>query len=158
VLYVLDGSEYKKITNDREISVKDLERWANWGGFPPVYYVWEFSGTRKIKFLGNGDTINGKTYELYYIKKPTTELSSDSDTSLAPEEYREAAPYYAASQLKKQIGQTEMAAAYMQEFLRIVREAQEHVERRDLNYDLPRPDLNIGDVSTIDVQGGGNPV
>lgn len=158
VLYILSSSTVKyKITNDREISVKDLERYAGYGGDIPWYYTWEFSGTRKIKFLGSSGN-NGRTYELFYIKKPTTELSSDSDESLFPEELREAPVHYAASQLLEQIGKTDLAQYHMNKYLEYVQMGRKLVIDRDLDYDLPRPDFNMGDTQVQDTQGGGFPV
>lgn len=155
VLYVQNsGTEKYKITNDREISVKDLERYAAYGGDVPYYYIWEFSGTRKMKLLGSSG-INGKTYDLYYIKKPTTELSDDTDTSLFPEEYREASVYYAAGQLLKQIGKVDQSNEYMSEYISIAQRASSTILRRDVNYDQPRPDFNIAEPFVQDIQGGG---
>jgi len=141
------------ITNDREISIKDYERYYNYSGTPPYYYFWEFSGTRKIKFIGSS---TGQTYLLYYFRKPTTELSSDSDTSVFPEEYREASVYYAAAELLQQIGKHEQSNKYRQMYFEFVRKAMLDGEAHYLDKQYPVPDVNIiGGGSTTDVQGGG---
>lgn len=110
-LYVVISSVATKITADRELSVKDLERfWASTSDVP-FYYFWEDEGVKYIYFLGSTAN-NTRTYHLYYIRKPTTELSADSDVSILPEEFREASVYYAASELLRQIGKTQLADSY----------------------------------------------
>ena len=142
------------ITDEREISIQDYERYYNWAGSPPYYYYWRFSGTRKIKFIGS---VNGQTYLLYYFRRPTTELSGDSDTSIHDEEYREAPVYYAAAQLLQQIGKTQMADRYMAIYMKYVRDAQEQAERHFIRKQSAHPDVNIIGGSNVDVEGGGLP-
>lgn len=159
VLYVLNTTTngYYKVTNDREISVKDLERYSSYGGDIPFYYIWEASGVRQMNLLGAASSINGKTYKLYYIKKPSTEMSSDSDTSILPEEFREAPVYYAAAQLLDQIGKSTLSDRYMAKYNEFVIKAQIYISRRDVDWDLPRPDQNYAATTVIDTIGTGNP-
>lgn len=157
VLFIINGNKYQKITSDREISVKDLERYGDYGGDIPFYYVWQFSNTRRIKLLGSSG-INGRTYQLFYIVKPTTELDDDSDESLFPEEFREASVYHAASELIRQIGKIDMAAEFKTQYLEYVGRAQKRAVEMYMDYDLPRPDFNIADTTIQDIQGGGLPV
>src|SRR3989304_4517097 len=95
-LYITVGSVKYRIDNDREISPKDLERWNDYSGDIPYYYFWNFSGTRKMKFVGTASNINGAAYDLYYFETPTTDLDATSDVSILPEEYRQAPVYKAA--------------------------------------------------------------
>lgn len=141
------------ITNDREISLADYERYYNYAGTPPYHYYWEFSGTRKIKFFG---TVNGSTYLWWYFKKPTTELSDLTDTSLFPEEYREASVFYAAATLQNQIGKTEIGARYMNEYFSLANKGRIEAEKHFVDKKIPRPDFGEDDQLTIvDIQGRG---
>jgi len=137
---------------DREISIRDYERYYNYSGTPPYYYYWEFSGTRYIKFFGSA---NGSTYKLYYFKRPTTELSSDSDTSIIPEEYREASVYYAAAELLQQAGKMQLANQYREVYVGYVRKAQMEAEKHYVDKQYANPDLNIIGSADQDFQGGG---
>lgn len=142
-----------QISDEREISINDYERYYNYAGSPPYFYYWRFSDTRKIKFIGN---VNGQTYALYYFKRPTTELDADADVSIHDEEYREAPCFYAASQLLSQIGKTQMADRYMSQYMKLVRDAQLLAEQHFLRKDYPHPDVNIvGGSTTNDIQGQG---
>lgn len=140
------------LTNEREVSVKDYERWVNYGGSVPLYYFSEESGTRYIKFFGS---TNGLSYILYYIRKPTTELSSDSDTSIFPEEYREASVYYAAYSLLQQIGKNEISDRYLAVYQKYVRDAKDYAERLYVDKNYANPDTNSVGGFTNDVQGVG---
>lgn len=142
----------KIITNDRELSVKDWERFYNWNGTPPYYYFWEESGVRYIKLLGS---TTGLTYKLYYFKRPVTELSDDADVSLHAEEWREAAPFYAASQLLQQAGKNQQADRYFQMYLKLVRDAQMQMEKRYLDKQYANVDINMATGAETDIQGGG---
>lgn len=153
-LYIVSGTQQWHITNDREIAVTDIERYAAYGGDTPYYYIYEDDGTRKIAFLGSTAN-NGRTYKLHYAKKPSTEMSLDAAVSILPEEFREAPVYYAAAQLLRQIGKTDLAKEYMDEYFGYVQRAQTRLENQNLAYEYPRPDLNIVDPSLTDVQGGG---
>jgi hypothetical protein len=68
---------------NNEVSIQDYDRYYTSGSSYPYYYMSEESGSRYFKFFGSS---NGQTYILYYIKKPTTALSSDSDESIFPDE------------------------------------------------------------------------
>ena len=142
----------KVITNDREVSLSDYERYYNAGDTNPYYYFWEFSGVRKIKFFGSP---NDSTYQLWYFQKPTTELSDDSDTSLLPEEYREGPVFYAASELLTQIGKTELADYYRNKYEFWVSRAKVKFEEKYVDKEYARPDFGDQRQSTTDVQGGG---
>ena len=142
----------KVITKDREISAKDYERWATYNGSTVMYYISEESGTRYFKFLGSS---TGLTYILFYIKKPSTELSSDSDTSILPEELREASVYYAASELMRQIGKNEIANTYWQKYMDLVREGIDKADEMYMDKQYANPDVNAVGPNTTDVQGGG---
>lgn len=140
------------IKNDREVSVQDWERYYNYGGNIPYYYFWEYSGTRYIKFFGS---VNGLTYYIYYFKKPTTELSDDTDVSLFPEEYREASVYYAAAELLQQLGKNQMSDRFRQRYYEIVKKAEMDAEKHFMTKEYPNPDVNIVGGMTNDVQGQG---
>jgi len=140
------------ITNDREISVTQWERYQDWGGDRPFMYYWEFSGTRKIKLFG---TVNGKTYKLFYFKRPTTELDADGDVSLIPEEYREAPVFFAASELMLQIGKTELANRFREQYQFYVDKAKLFFEKNFVNNEYPKPDFGEEFVPENDVQGQG---
>lgn len=140
------------LTKDREVSVKDYERWYNYNGAIPIYYISEESGTRYIKFFG---TATGSTYSLYYIKKATTELSADSDTSIFPEEYREASAYWAAGELLQQMGKNQIADKYKAVYLNYVRDGQKYVEKLYMDKDYAAPDTNMIAGFQNDIQGQG---
>lgn len=144
-----------QITNNREVSLKDYERYSAFSGMPPYYYFWEFSGTRKIKFFGSA---TGQAYYLYYFKKPTTELSSDSDVSLHPEEYREGPVYYAASELLKSIGKHQESSIFRAYYDSLVQKAKEEVQRSYINKELAVPDLgNDYETYSTDISGRSYP-
>lgn len=130
------------ITSDREIALSDLGRFKNWQGDDPFYYFWKFSDTWKIKFLGNSGNINGKTYELFYFKRPSTLLENDSDTSVHDLEFRPAIVYKAAAELLLQVGQTQKAGVYMQVYRDYVSDASSRFNDNVLTYERPKPDLN----------------
>lgn len=140
------------ITKDREVSIKDYERYYNYSGTPPYYYISEESGTRYIKFFGSA---NDLTYKLYYFKKPSTELSSDSDTSIIPEEFREASVHYAAAQLLYQVGKNTIADMHMAIYNKLVRDGQDLAERLYMNKEYANPDMNIVGGTATDLVGGG---
>lgn len=140
------------LDRDREISIQDYERWYNYAGAYPLYYFSEESGVRYIYFIGS---VTGLAYSLYYISRPTTELSGDSDTSLLPEEFREGPVYYAASQLLQQVGKSEYADRYLAIYSRLVRDAQKYAESMYRSKRYAAPDTNYTDLGSTDVQGGG---
>jgi hypothetical protein len=149
-IHVLIVNNYV-VTKDREISIEDWERFYNYNGSIPIYYISEESGVRYMKLLG---APNGLAYSLYYFKKPSTELSVDSDTSILPEEFREGAVYYAASELLSQIGKNAIADIYYQRYLAIVREAMKYAEDLYMTKTYARPDTNLL-MGSNDMVGGG---
>jgi hypothetical protein len=150
-LYVIIIGNYI-VDKTREISIKDYERFYSYTGNPPYYYVSEESGTRYFKFIGS---VDGQTYKLYYFKKPSTELSGDSDVSILPEEFREASVHYAAGQLLKQVGKNTIADLHLAIYNKYVREGQELAEKLYVNKDYANPDLNFVGNSEQDIVGGG---
>ena len=138
------------ITNSREISINDWDRYYNYTGTPPYIYYWEFSGTRYIKILGSATT-----YKLFYWKRPTTALSSDSDVSLHPEEYRKGPVYFAAAELLKQIGKHQESTIMMNYYGEYVTRANIDVSRSYINKEYAQPDFGDGNLSTTDTQGNG---
>lgn len=137
------------INANREIAIQDWERYVNYAGSPPYYYYWTFSGTRYIKLLGVGTT-----YKLYYYKRPTTALSSDSDVSLHPEEYRKAPVYFAASELLKQIGKHQEAEIMNGHYQEYVTRADTDVKKNIIEKNYASPDFGDVDInSTADRQG-----
>lgn len=142
----------QRLDPSREISIQDYDKYYNYGGTPPYYYYWEASGVRYIYFFGS---VNGQTYKWWYFKKPTTDLSGDSDTSIVRDEYREALAYYAASELLQQQGKHAISDKYRALYMNIVNEARAQVERLYTQLNYPNPDLNFVGGSTVDIQGGG---
>lgn len=143
------------LTNDREISLKDWERYYLYQSDRPWFYRWDYSGTAYYKFLANSANVNGQTYYLYYFKKPTTELSSTTDTSLHREEFREASPFYAAAQLMQQIGKYTQAQQFMQEYQGYVERAKDTVMKEYIDVERAVPDFGIRTQILTDTQGHG---
>lgn len=140
----------KVISNAREIALQDWERYYNYTGTPPYYYFWEYSGTRYLKILGSATT-----YKLFYWKRPITDLSSDTDVSLHPEEYRKAPVYFAASELLKQIGKHQESQMLRAEYMDYVTRANTDVSKTYINKEYAQPDFGDGNLSTTDTQGNG---
>ena len=142
------------ITNDREVSIADLGRLSSFSGSIPYYYTWQESGTWKIKLLGNSSSINGDTYKLYYVKRPTTDLVDDTDTSEHQEQYRPAIPFKAAAELFLQIGQYSRASQLSGAYDMYVKRATREAEKRAITYFLPDIDINYFPASETDRVGG----
>lgn len=140
------------LDKDREISIQDYDRWYNYSGSYPIYYMSEESGIRYYNFLG---TVTGVSYILHYVRKPTTELSSNSDTSLFPEELREASVFYAAAQLMQQLGKMEFSDRYLAVYAKLVRDGTDQAERMYVTKRYSNVDINGVDAGTSDIQGGG---
>ena len=138
------------LTKDREIDIRDYDRWYTYSGSYPMFYISEESGTLYYKLFGGSA---GDAYSLYYIKKPSTELSGDTDTSIFPEELREASVYWAAGQLFQQFGKMEMADRYNQIYMKFVRDGQERAERLYLTKIYATPDVNSIESGSRDYQG-----
>lgn len=141
------------ISNNREISLADWERYYNWNGTPPYFYFWEISGVKYIKFIGTG--VDGQTYKLFYVKKPVTELSADADISLHPEEFREGPVYYAAGQLLRQIGKEQEAQIYLETYNQLVNRAKAINDKTSVAKEYAVPDFGETDASVTDIQGRG---
>jgi hypothetical protein len=140
------------LSNDREIALQDYERYKDYGGTYPLYYMSEESGTRYFNFIGVAD---GVDYTMHYVKKPSTELDLDASVSILPEEYREAPVYYAAGQLLQQVGKSEYADRYLAIYTRLVRDAQDYVEKTYRSRQYANPDMNFVDAGQSDMQGYG---
>ncbi len=141
------------IDNNREIPLHDWERYASNGNTEPFFYIWTYSGTKYMKFLA-GSGLNGKTYEIYYFRKPTTLLDLDADESIIPDEYREASAYKAAHRLLKSIGMNTRATEAKVEYDLLVAQAiiqfgTEHIKKTG-----PQPDIGDDVPSEVDTQGG----
>jgi len=145
------------ITKDREIP---LHKWRwyyqNATEDQGYFYMWEFSGTKKMKFLA-GSGFNGKTYKLFYFKHPTTDLDIDADESIIPKEFRKASVYYAAHRLLRSIGQNTRAAECLATYSDLVNKARERSEKEFMKDTSPVPDMGVEDVlSETDRQGQGH--
>jgi hypothetical protein len=140
------------LNRDREIAVQDYDRYKNYGGSYPIYYMTQESGTRYFVFLG---AVTGVAYVLHYIARPTTELSDGTDTSVFPEEFREASVYYAAGQLLQQVGKSGYADRYLAIYTRLVRDAQAEAEKMYMTKQYANPDVNMVDAGQTDMQGYG---
>ncbi len=134
---ILDGDV---VDDKREIDLHQWEDYEDNGWDEPYYYIWEYSGTRKMKFLTNAGA-TGKTYELYYYKKQATALSGDADVSIISDEFCEAPVYYAAAWLLKQLGKVQLAAVYQNEYENFVGKAILKSEKESININRPNPEL-----------------
>lgn len=142
----------KVLGKDREISIQDYDRWYSSGSSYPAYYFSEESSVRYYKFFGAS---NGQSYIFYYIKRPTTDLSADSDESLFPDEFREASAYWAASELLQMVGKNQIADKYAAKYNKFVRDGQMYAEKTYITKQYASPDFNLIDVGDTDVVGGG---
>jgi hypothetical protein len=130
----------KVIDGNREIDLHQWEEYNTNGIDEPFYYMWEYSGTKTMKFLTNAG-VNGKTCELYYFKKQTSALSLDADESIIPDEFCEAPVYHAASWLLKQVGKIELAGTYKQEYGNFVAKAILKSEKEFVKINRPNPEM-----------------
>lgn len=140
------------LNRDREIAVQEQDRYSDYGGAYPFYYMSMESGVRYFVFLG---AVDGVAYSLFYVAKPSTELSDDSDTSIIPEELREAPVYYAAGQLMQQIGKSEYADRYLTIYQRFVRDGQMLAEQTYMTRQGAAPDIYGITAGDGDIQGMG---
>jgi len=154
VMHVTVSSTLYKVTGDREISIKDLERWNTYSGDFPYYWFWASSGTRQYTLVGSSN-LSSAAYSLYYFEQPTTALSGDTDESLIPEEYRQAPVFKTASNLLLQTGQYSRSGALLQAYDRLMVQARDEARKWYLDYEAPRPDMNIADITPQDMQGQG---
>lgn len=139
------------VNSNREIAIQDYDRYKDYSGAYPYYYMTMESGVRYFVFIG---AVDGLAYTMHYISKPSTELSGDSDTSSFPEEYREAPVYYCAGQLMQQVGKSEYADRYFNMYQRMVRDAQMQAETLYMDRQYANPDMNLI-VTDQDTQGYG---
>lgn len=139
------------LTNDHEISIEDYERYNLSGGDAKYFYWTDASDNELLNLVGTSQ--DGNTYKLYYFKKPSTELSADSDTSLHREEFREGAVYYAASELMKQIGKAQQANDFRIAYEAMVAKADAWARSRYIVKNYARPDLGPLYINATDVQG-----
>lgn len=153
VLIIITTTSQIVINSTDEISLKDWERYYLYQSNRPKFYVWDFSGTKQINLIGQ--TQNGQTYKLYYFKKPVTELSAITDTSLHREEFREASPFYAASQLMQQIGKYTQAQQFREQYQMYVDRAYEIQKEEYIDADRATPDFGVNPSVLTDVQGRG---
>lgn len=142
----------KVLANDREIDIRDYSRWYSSGNATPAYFMSEESGTRYFKFF---PSTSSQSYTLYYIKKPTTALSSDSDESLFPDEFREASVYWAAGELLQQQAKNSIADKYKAVYNKFVRDGIDYAESMYVSRMYPNVDTNTIDTGETDVVGGG---
>lgn len=140
------------LNKDREISIADYDRFYQTASTYPVYYISQESGVRYFNFLG---TVDGVAYTLHYIAKPTATLSGNTDESVIPDEFREASPYFAASQLLQQIGKSAQSDRYLAIYAKLVRDAQMQAESLYMTKQYANPDCNLVDAGTTDQQGVG---
>lgn len=139
------------ISNNREIDLADWYTYFNWGGIEPYFYFWpDAAGTMNINILGQVENL---LYKLYYFKKPTSELSLITDISIHQEEFREIPAYYAASELKRQVGQNAIADEYRAIYEAGVIKARTWSERLYVRKNYATPDIGPVDTSSVDRQG-----
>lgn len=147
---VLNGYDISKL----EVALQDYDRYLNSGDYH--WYQWPVSGTDKINFLSAvGD---GLTYKLWYFGRPTTKLDSTSDVSIIPIEYREASVYWAAAELLKQIGKTDLANQALAVYAAYVSSAEEDMKKKYMDRVNPNVDtgVDLGSAqSEVDIQGRG---
>lgn len=151
--YVMIMNNYV-ITNNREISLFDWEKYYNVGASTPYYYYWvDGAGSTNVNLLGTG--AEGSLYKLYYFKKPTSELNALTDISLHQEEFREIPAYYAASELMRQLGNNTRADEYRTIYEAGVQKADSWARRLYITKNEARPDFGGTEASPTDVQGRG---
>lgn len=143
------------LTNDREISLKDWERYYLYKSDRPWFYRWDYSGTAYYKFLAASNYVNGQTYYFYYFSKPTTELANLTDISLHRDEFQEGSVFYAASQLMQQIGKFTQAQQYYQQYQSMVERAKAIVGMEYIDAERAVPDFGVRTQVLTDTQGHG---
>lgn len=145
----------KNVTNKRELSLHNWERHYQGGQDDPTYYMWQTSGTKTINFMSTAG-FEGKTYYLWYFAKPTTTLDDNTDTSVFPDEFREASVYWAAHRMFQQIGKNEISNRMFEQYMLIVNRAIIQSEKEYVNNIQSVPDMgDDASPSTIDRQGRG---
>lgn len=147
---VLNNVDISKL----EVALQDYDRYLNSGDYH--WYQWPVSGVDKINFMSA--VSNSLTYKLWYFSKPTTKLYATSDISIIPIEYREASVYWAASELLKQIGKTELANQALTVYMAFVSAAQEDVKKKYMDRISPNVDTGVdlgSSQSQVDIEGKG---
>jgi len=140
------------LTGAREMPLSDWELFVNAG--VDHYYFWvNTSGTRLIQFVTSGP--NGQTYNLYFYKQPTTDLSVDGDKSPFRNRYRDASVYWAAGELLLQVGKTQLAGMYKGEYEKLVIEARDETERLVMGSLRSYPEIDNQYQYDKDIQGIG---
>lgn len=140
------------VWGDRQTSITEYERWNTSGSAYPAVYVTHESGTRYFNFWGSS---NGQSYILHYVRKPTTDLSGDSDESIIPDEFREGPVYWAASELLQQVGKNSISDKYAAKYNGYVRAGKDYGDQIYLNLIYARPDVNMIDAGETDTVGNG---
>lgn len=138
------------LNTNREIAVQDYERFKDYSGEYPFFYMTQESGTRYFVFIGS---VTSVAYTIHYIARPTTELDLDASTSVFPEEFREASVYYAAAQLLQQVGKSEYADRYLAIYTRLVRDGQVQADTLYMTKQYANVDVNANEGGTQDRQG-----
>ncbi len=142
----------KDLWSSNQTSITEYERYYSSGSSTPSVYVTQESGTRYFNFFGSS---SGQTYVLHYVRKPTTDLSSDSDESIIENQFRSAPAYWAASELLQQAGKNAISDKYAAKYNTYVRDAEKFAELIRLNLSFAQPDVNMVDSGERDVAGGG---
>ena len=152
-ILIIDNSV---VSTRKEMALMNWERDYQSGEDGPNYYVWEFSGEKRMMFTDDAG-YNGKTYKLFYFKKPTVTLTDDTDESIIPDEYREATPYWAASRLFQQIGKAELSNRMLEQYMFYVNKAIVQTHKEYVKFLPATPDISTAFKSrTTDRQGHGN--
>lgn len=147
---VLNGYDISKL----EVALQDYDRYLNSGDYH--WYQWPDSGSDKINFLSS--VADGLTYKLWYFMRPTTKLDATSDVSIIPIEYREASVYWAAAELLKQIGKTDLANQALVVYVAYVSSADEDMKKKYMDRVNPNVDTGVdlgSGQSEVDIQGRG---
>ncbi len=149
-LYMIIINEIITLQSFNEISLEDYNRYSIGGD--PCWYLWtDASGNELMNIIGT--SISGDTYKLFYFKKPTTELSALTDTSLHREEFREGSVYYAASQLMLQIGKSQQSDNFNLRYQAMVQKADAWARSRYIRKNSAMPDLGPSGINATDIQG-----
>lgn len=126
------------LTNMNEVAIEEWEKYVNSG--EDKYYFWvNASNTRQLNFFSSNS--NSKTYKLHYYRKPTTDLSADSDETPIETQYRRAPVYWAAAELLFQIGKTQMSQLYREKYETLAIQARIETEGLVKKLYLPNPDV-----------------
>jgi hypothetical protein len=121
-----------------EIALQEYERYLN--AAENYWYQWTVTEVEKIFFLNSSGG------------------ADLTDTSKIPIEYREASVYWAAAELMKQIGKTDLSNQYLAMYASYIQSAEADAKRKYLN--RPSPSVDVGEEqsgqSDVDRQGRGS--